>query len=928
MQLRNGLFVEVARDEILIALNPDVTQAEVSIVEVAIAANFGVIYGDDTDFRILQVRIMPDRSENDFVDTLDVVPGVLDAYLNITIEVEQFATGDPTPDHFAGSYWIDQIHAREAWQSTTGDPAMTIGIVDSGFNPSADAIDIDMEPERIEQIDADGLPLSGDTDGLSGHGTAVTAFAAGDGNRADSSVGVAWLNHIVNVDMFEETFPGTTYVTGLLSAIRQAIEAGSQIVNIGVGPSPMLALNPGLETNFLAHRVIFRDAVAPALHYARRNNVLLVFSAGNDGDGADANHPLVLDGVGNPVVTVYNDNFLLGDIRELEASWTNNGLIVGASVEGFGMAPFSRQGAVVSIAAPGTDISFGDGMLYTGTSYAAALTSGAAALLHSVNPTLTAAELKYFMMDTSDPDALLDANLVGGQLDIKAAVDVVQRSLLFRFASSIDVQFTETGSTATEIFKSFSVVTPVSTVTGLVTDDAMPPNPIPGAWVGIDGGPAVMTDANGFYTITGLDESVGRAVLAAAPGFQAQSVTPVTLPLNSTVVFDFALTPVILIPGNAGPPEVIMAIDASGSMFEEIGFLQDNIDELVTTLKESFPLIRIGVATYGSFPQYILHQPLTDDATAIADAVNSISILGALEIGLDALYQAATGDGWDGNDDGDLDDPNDDIPPTMPGWSTDTSKFIMIATDERSVDADVDAFHPGVGFLQMVDALNTLGVDVLAIEGDAGDIDLRPQLQDIVDAVGGEIITIGTDGTEFVQAINNGLTRVIVGVKSGLIAGAVFDNSFPSNPIEDAMVSVIGDDPELTLPDGSFRTRRVPVGVGNWMVVSADGFKTQLVGPLNVIEDATTTVPVVMIPVTPPRPLRLTTLGDPEPFVDPASPLFVPGAFPEETHTFVLRFQNQLNRPVEDLDYTFVLHAVFNGRLFDRIPVTVHVPGG
>ncbi|MCH7960259.1 MAG: S8 family serine peptidase, partial [Candidatus Hydrogenedentes bacterium] len=274
VQLRNGLFVEVARDEILIALKPDVTRAEIAVIEVAIAANFGVIYGDDTDFRLLQVRITSDRSENDFVDALDVMPGVLDAYLNITVEVEQLAPGSPTPDHFAGSYWIDQIRAREAWQTPKNDSGMTmtIGIIDSGFNPSANVLDA----TRIKRIDVDGLTLLGDTDGFTGHGTAVTAFAAGDGDRDDNSVGVAWLNDIVNVDMFEETFPGTTYVTTLLSAIRQAIEKGSQIVNIGVGPSPMLALNPGLETNFLAHRIVFRDAVAPALHYARRNNALPV----------------------------------------------------------------------------------------------------------------------------------------------------------------------------------------------------------------------------------------------------------------------------------------------------------------------------------------------------------------------------------------------------------------------------------------------------------------------------------------------------------------------------------------------------------------------------------------------------------------------------------------------------------------------------
>ena len=154
--------------------------------------------------------------------------------------------------------------------TATRAPAILVAMADSGFKPGADVLDA----TRLPVIDPDGLPSSGDTDGFTGHGTAVTAFAAGDGNRDDNSVGVAWLNDIVHVDMFEETFPGTAYVTSLLSSIRQAIEAGSQIVNIGVGPSPMLAVNPRLATNFPASRVVFRRPVAPALPYTRPHTAL------------------------------------------------------------------------------------------------------------------------------------------------------------------------------------------------------------------------------------------------------------------------------------------------------------------------------------------------------------------------------------------------------------------------------------------------------------------------------------------------------------------------------------------------------------------------------------------------------------------------------------------------------------------------------
>ncbi|MCH7910902.1 MAG: carboxypeptidase regulatory-like domain-containing protein, partial [Candidatus Hydrogenedentes bacterium] len=194
--------------------------------------------------------------------------------------------------------------------------------------------------------------------------------------------------------------------------------------------------------------------------------------------------------------------------------------------------------------------------------------------------------------------------------------------------------------------------------------------------------------------------------------------------------------------------------------------------------------------------------------------------------------------------------------------------------------------------------------------------------------VGGEVIELGTDGTEFVNAVRDGIISVVTSVPTGFVRVFVTDDSTPPNLIAGAIVSVDGGDPIDPAPDGSFLSSRVPAGAGNWVVVSADGFMTQLVGPINVIENQTTTVNIVIMPPPAPAPLRLTTLGDPEPFVDPASPLFVPSIFQGEAHTFVLRFQNQLTRPIEDLNYEFVLHAVYDGRLFDRIPVTVHVPSG
>jgi subtilisin family serine protease len=101
------------------------------------------------------------------------------------------------------------------------------------------------------------------------------------------------------------------------------------------------------------------------------------------------------------------------------------GLVVGASDAG-GRASFSGSGSWISLAAPGVDVygalgrgRYGHG---SGTSFAAAEVSGAAALVWAANPLLTARQVARILEETASGQGTWTPDLGYGVVDAAAAV--------------------------------------------------------------------------------------------------------------------------------------------------------------------------------------------------------------------------------------------------------------------------------------------------------------------------------------------------------------------------------------------------------------------------------------------------------------------------------------------------------------------------
>jgi len=194
------------------------------------------------------------------------------------------------------------------------------------------------------------------------------------------------------------------------NAIRYAVDNGAQIINMsfGKGYSPD------------------KRAVDEAVKYADSRGVLLIHAAGNDGKdlAVEKNFP---------------------DATYLDGGRAANWIEVGASSWQGGdqlAADFSNYGkAQVDVFAPGVDILStvpgGGWERNSGTSMAAPVVSGVAALLMSYFPKLTAAEVKRLLLETATryPDAMVarpggkeemvrfgDLSATGGVVNAYAAV--------------------------------------------------------------------------------------------------------------------------------------------------------------------------------------------------------------------------------------------------------------------------------------------------------------------------------------------------------------------------------------------------------------------------------------------------------------------------------------------------------------------------
>jgi len=276
------------------------------------------------------------------------------------------------PDYQAGDQWyLDDIGAPAAWDISLGSSSVVVALVDTGVDTSHP----DVGSKVIDYADFVGDGLSGDPNG---HGTHVAGIAAAITNNAIGIAGMAWNCNIIAARVLDSKGG-----------------AGSAQVAAGVNWVASWAAQHA-STRVVANMSLGSDAetrtMQAAIQQAAANGVVMTVAAGNDG-ASIVEYPAA-----DPLC-----------------------IAVGATTRDDQIASFSDWGSWIHIAAPGVGIfstlpvgsstigaevhanSYGQ---LSGTSMASPIVAGLAALILSVDPTLTPDEVRSTIESTADPIAV------------------------------------------------------------------------------------------------------------------------------------------------------------------------------------------------------------------------------------------------------------------------------------------------------------------------------------------------------------------------------------------------------------------------------------------------------------------------------------------------------------------------------------------
>jgi subtilisin family serine protease len=280
------------------------------------------------------------------------------------------------------------IGMEEAWAVQSGagvSPAVVVAVIDSGVEP--------YHPDLAPALDlANSWNFTDNNanvfDDL-GHGTRVAGIVAAAGNNAEGIAGVAFGCTLLSLDV--ATSAGVVTTADVASAMNWAVARGADVVNMS------LRFSGASQT------------LQNACGSAAAAGVLLVAAAGNENQG---------------------------DLPVYPASYDSVIGVGGVMDDGTARAPFSNynnlQKNLVELVAPGSTVfstipgSQYNGTYGSGTSFAAPMVSGVAALLKAHYPGQSAAAIRAHLDATckSVGQAFQPANSAGaGLLDAKAALE-------------------------------------------------------------------------------------------------------------------------------------------------------------------------------------------------------------------------------------------------------------------------------------------------------------------------------------------------------------------------------------------------------------------------------------------------------------------------------------------------------------------------
>ena len=276
---------------------------------------------------------------------------------------------------FLSQWYHESLDTELLYQLSTGNPDVYVAVLDSAIETThpefANAI---KAPLDVYGNDDDPNPVPGeycrdlgDESLCDEHGTAVAGIAVAQANNEEGIVGLCPECSLIPIKLLGDFYAP---LSGDVRAFEHAIDNGAWVINNSWGYSDYM---PVADT--------LRSVIVRASTQAR------------DGRGA-----VVIFASGNEDREIFDDE--LAAIPEVLAI---------TAVDNYGNpVPYTNTGAPVDIAAPSatvsTSIEGGYTQNFGGTSAAAPVVSGVAALILSIKPELTSEEVRTLLIESAKKD--------------------------------------------------------------------------------------------------------------------------------------------------------------------------------------------------------------------------------------------------------------------------------------------------------------------------------------------------------------------------------------------------------------------------------------------------------------------------------------------------------------------------------------------
>lgn len=354
---------------------------------------------------------------------------ILATIISFSFSPNVLAASDP---YYGSQWYLNEVKAPEAWSTTKGSPAVIVAVIDTGVdldNPDLQGnmwINTDEVPGDGLDNDANGYiddyngydfvsgspdpspkMITGYTSAGMSHGTFIAGIISG---VHDNNFGIKGMTANVKImPLVGLASNGQGNSASVSKAVDYAVKNGAHIINLSFG---------GNE---------YDSTLKTSITNAYNKGVLIVAAGGNALNGGTGK-----DATNSPVYPICYD----------QGSSENMILGVVALTQDKKIASYSNYGAgCIDIAAPGdsiTSLGYQNANYPTfqeyiktnwyGSSFAAGIVSGAAALLKSANGNLMAKDLIKIIREESAllvVESKYQGKIGEGRLDVRKAMDKV-----------------------------------------------------------------------------------------------------------------------------------------------------------------------------------------------------------------------------------------------------------------------------------------------------------------------------------------------------------------------------------------------------------------------------------------------------------------------------------------------------------------------